>query len=161
MKFRSLILAITFASIGVVSVFTQTQSKDETALKSLIKQMTDAQAAYDAAVLDRIFASDYIEISPAGEFDPREKVLGFYTPKAKAEAGNANVSLDISEYSFRQYDKFAVVIAKFTYTITADGKAMPPRSMRAMIVFRKEKGEWKIASAQYTGIRPPTPPKPQ
>lgn len=161
MKFRSLILAITFASIGVVSVFTQTQSKDETALKSLIKQMTDAQAAYDSVVLDRIFSSDYTEISPAGEFDPREKVLGFYTPKAKAEAGNANVSLDISEYSFRQYDKFAVVIAKFTYTITADGKAMPPRSMRAMIVFRKEKGEWKIASAQYTGIRPPTPPKPQ
>lgn len=142
-------------------VFSQTPSKDEAVLRSLIKQMTDAQAAYDAAVLDRIFASDYIEISPAGEFDPREKVLGFYTPKAKAEAGNANVSLEISDYSVRRYDKFAIVISKFTYTITADGKAMPPRSMRVTTVFRKEKSEWKIASTQYTGIRPPNPPKPQ
>lgn len=160
MNFKSIAIVI-FTLLTASIAFTQAPSKDETALKSLIKQMTDAQTAYDAAVLDRIFSSDYIEISPAGEFDPREKVLGFYTPKAKVEAGNANVSLEISEYSVRQYDKFAVVIAKFTYTITAEGKTMPPRSMRATIVFRKEKGEWKIASTQYTGIRPPTLPKPQ
>ncbi|MFT3744376.1 MAG: nuclear transport factor 2 family protein [Pyrinomonadaceae bacterium] len=161
MNLRSLTFSLILAVVCFSSAFGQTPSKDETALKSLLKQMTDAQTAYDSAALDRIFASDYIEISPAGEFDPREKVLGFYTPKAKAEAGNTSASLEIGDYSVRQYDKFAIVIARFSYTITADGKTMPPRSMRATVVFRKEKSEWKIASTQYTGIRPPAPPKPQ
>lgn len=156
MKFKILFFLAIFCSI---SSFAQTT--DEQSLKSLLRHMTDAQTAYDAPALDRIFTSDFIEISPVGEFDPRDKVLSFYTPKAKAEAGNMSASLEISEYSIRTYDKFAVVISKFTYNLTADGKPLPPRSMRVTTVFRKEKGEWKIASAQYTGIRPPTPPKPQ
>jgi len=52
------------------------------------------------------------------------------------------------------------VIVRLNYTFTSDGKTLPPRSMRAMIVCRKEKGAWKIASAQYTGIRPPQIPPP-
>ncbi len=156
MKFKILFVIAIFCSVSTFS-----QSGDEQSLKSLLKQMTDAQTAYDAATLDKIFASDFIEISPVGELDPREKVLSFYTPKAKAEAGNMSASLAVSDYSIRTYDKFAVVISKFTYSLTADGKPLPPRSMRVTTVFRKEKGEWKIASAQYTGIRPPAPPKPQ
>ena len=36
------------------------------------------------------------------------------------------------------------------------------RSMRATFVCRSENGGWKIASSQYTGVRPPqTQPKPQ
>ena len=158
MKYKIFILVVLLISAS--SIFAQS-NKDEATSKSLLKRMTDAQTAYDAPALDRIFASDFIEISPVGEFDPRDKVLGFYTPKAKAEAGNMSAALEVSEYSIRTYDKFAVVISKFTYSLTADGKTMPPRSMRVTTVFRKEKGEWKIASAQYTGIRPPAPPKPQ
>lgn len=146
-------LTILFFLAIFCSVSSSAQTSDEQKLKALLKQMTDAQTAYDAAALNRIFTLDFIEVSPVGEFDPREKVLSFYTTKAKAEAGNMSASLDISEYSIRTYEKFAVVISKFTYTVTADGKPLPPRSMRVTIVFRKEKGEWKIASAQYTGVR--------
>ena len=141
--------------VGSLS-FVSAQSKDDAALKALVKQMTDAQMAFDAAALDRIFTSDYIEISPAGEFDPRDKVLGFYKPELKPPAMPA---LEISEYSIRNYGKLAIVIAKFTYTMTVDGKPTPPRSMRVTFVCRSEKDAWKIASSQYTGIRPPPPPK--
>lgn len=140
--------------------FSQSHSKDETAFKSLIKQMTDAQMAYDAAALDKIFTSDYIEVSPAGEFDPRAKVLGFYTPKAKADAGNISTSLEVTDYSIRSYDNFAIAIVRLNYTLINEGKSLPPRSMRAMVIFRKERGLWKIASAQFTGIRPSQPQKP-
>lgn len=150
-------LSILFLLAIFCSITSSAQTSDEQQLKALLKQMTDAQVAYDAAALDRIFASDFIEISPVGEFDPREKVLSFYTPKAKADAGNMSATLDISEWSVRTYDKFAVVISKFTYLVTADGKPLPPRSMRVTTIFRKEKGDWKIASAQYTGIRPAAP----
>ncbi len=159
MKLKILIFLIVIIA-AATQTFSQSQSKDTAIFKSLIKQMTDAQMAYDATALDKIFASDYIEISPVGEFDPRDKVLGFYTPKAKAEAGNISATLEAAEYSIRSYDKFAVAIARFNYTHVNEGKPLPPRSMRVMVIFRKEKGAWKIASAQYTGIRPPQPQKP-
>ncbi|MEQ1642811.1 MAG: nuclear transport factor 2 family protein [Pyrinomonadaceae bacterium] len=156
MKFKTILLSL-ILTLAAVSALAQSSNKDEATFKSLIKQMTDAQLAYDAAALDKIFTADYIEISPVGEFDPREKVLGFYTPEAKAAAGKMSAKLDVTDFSIRQYDKFAIVISKFTYMLENEGKPLPPRSMRVMTVFRKEKDAWKAASAQYTGIRS-TPP---
>ena len=62
MKLKVFIFIVLFSS---VSVFAQT--KDEDALKSLVKQMTDAQTNYQPDALDKIFTADYIEISPVGE----------------------------------------------------------------------------------------------
>lgn len=144
-----------FSLLLLSSISAFAQSKDDDALKSLVKQMTDAQSAYDAAALDKIFTADYIEISPVGEFDPRDKVLGFYKPELKPPADKMSATTELADFSIRVYDKFAVVIVRFNYTLTSDGKPLPPRSIRAMIVCKKEKSAWKIASAQYTGIRPP------
>ena len=134
-----------------VSASAQTASKDDAELTSLIRQMATYQVTFDPAGLDKIFTSDYIEISPAGELDPREKVLGFYKAENKPGAG-AIPAIDVSEISIRNYGRFAIVIAKLTYTVSA---TIPPRSIRATFVCRREKGTWKIASSQYTGIRPP------
>lgn len=118
--------------------------------------MTDAQLAFDSAALDKVFTSDYIEISPAGEFDPRAKVLGFYEKKPEV---NADLTLDVSDFSIRSYGKLAIVIAKLTYYVPPPGaqrsppQSMRAQSMRATFVCRKENGAWKIASSQYTGIR--------
>jgi ketosteroid isomerase-like protein len=157
MIFKTILISLTLA-LSAISTLAQSPAKDEATFRSLIKQMTDAQIAYDAAALDKIFTADYIEISPVGEFDPRDKVLGFYTPEAKAAAGKMSAKLDVTDFSIRSYDKFAIVISKFTYMLENEGKPLPPRSMRVMTVFRKEKDAWKITSAQYTGIRsaPPT-----
>ena len=62
------------------------------------------------------------------------------------------------EFSIRTYDNFAIVIARITFTQTAsEPSARPPFSLRVTLVCRKDKGTWKISSAQYTGIRPPRP----
>lgn len=154
MKFR------VFIFILVLSGFVYSQDQREESLKSLVKQMTDAQMNYQPAALDKIFTADYIEISPVGEFDTREKVLGFYKPEIKPPARKMSAAVEATEFSIRNYDDFAVVITRLNYTMTSDGKPLPPRSIRATIVCRKEKGVWRIASAQYTGIRPPqTTPK--
>jgi uncharacterized protein (TIGR02246 family) len=139
--------------------FAQTQSKEDAKLTALVKQMTDAQMSYQPEALDKIFAADYIEISPVGEFDSREKVLGFYKPEAKPDPSKMTARVEATDFSIRSYDKFAIVITRLNFTRTVEGKTLPPISMRATIVCRKEKGEWKIASVQYTGIRPPQPPK--
>ncbi|MGB2750987.1 MAG: nuclear transport factor 2 family protein [Pyrinomonadaceae bacterium] len=136
------------------------QSKDEAELTKLVNKMVTAQTNYDAAALDAVFTADYIEISPVGEFDRRDKVLGFYKPELKPDPAKVSTKSNASEWSIRVRDKSAVVILRLDYTITAEGKTMPPRGMRVMLVCAKEKGVWKIASAQYTGMRPPQPPKP-
>ena len=160
MKFRVfifLLLSIFSCSLA----FAQTQGKEDAKLMALVKEMTDAQRNYQPEALDKIFTSDYIEISPIGEFDPREKVLGFYKPEAKPDASKMSATVEATDFSIRNYDKFAIVITRLNFTRTVEGKTLPPISMRATVVCRKEKGEWKIASVQYTGIRPPQPPKPQ
>lgn len=148
LKFFTLILLL-----SSVSVFAQT--KDDDALESLVRKMTDAQTKFEPQTLDKIFTADYIEISPIGEFDSREKVLGFYKPEMKPPAEKMSVNLVADEFSIRNYGSFAVVITRLNYTMISGGKSLPPRSMRATLVCKKEKNLWKIASAQYTGIRPP------
>lgn len=155
MKLKVLLFILLFSSVSVFA-----QSKDEAALKTLIGQMTDAQQNYNAAALDKILTADYIEISPVGEFDPREKVLGFYKPELKPPADKMSAKVAADEFSIRVYDKFAVVIARLNYTVTSEGKTLPPRSIRATFVCKKDGKTWKIASAQYTGIRQmQAPPK--
>lgn len=155
MNLKVFIFILLFSGI---SVFAQT--KDEDSLKNLVRQMVDAQTNFQPDALDKIFTADYIEISPVGEFDVRDKVLGFYKPELKPPAGKMSATVSADEFSIRSYDKFAVVIVRLNYAMTSEGKPLPPRSIRATIVCRKEKAAWKIASAQYTGIRPPpTAPK--
>jgi ketosteroid isomerase-like protein len=154
MKIRALALTVlVFATASLAAG--QSEGKNDAALKSLIKRMTDAQLAWDAAALDAVFTPDYIEISPLGEFDPREKVLGFYKPELKPSAEVLPRAMDLSEFSIRDYGKYAIVIVKASFSTLIDGKPTPPRSMRGTFVCRQEKGGWKIASSQFTGIRPP------
>ena len=154
MKFRHFtLLAILFSFTFLV----QAQNKDDTAIRTAIDAMTTAQSAYDAPALGKLFTADYIEVSPVGEFDPRVKVLTFYTPVEKEKA--AGVSVDVAEdfRSVRIYGNTAVAIVELTFTMSKDGKTAPSRKMMATVVCRKERGTWKIASVQYTGIRPPAP----
>ncbi|MBK8809463.1 MAG: nuclear transport factor 2 family protein [Acidobacteria bacterium] len=150
MQFKFIQCALVIALAGV-SAFAQ--SKDESALRALVNKMAAAQANYDPKTLDNVFTSDFIEVSPVGEVDPRDKVLGFYKPEDKPPADKMTLTIETNEFSIRNYGKFAIVIARFDYKIVSGGKPMPTRSIRATVVARKEKGEWKIASAQYTGIK--------
>lgn len=154
MKLKVFLFILLFSSVSVFA-----QSKDDAALKTLIGQMTEAQQNYQPDALDKILTADYIEISPVGEFDPREKVLGFYKPELKPPADKMSAKVVTDEFSIRVYDKVAIVIARLNYTVTSEGKPLPPRSIRATFVCKKDGKIWKIASAQYTGIRPTQAPK--
>lgn len=146
-------------AIAVLTASAQNTDKDDAELRSLVKRMTEAQINFKPNVLDDIFTPDYIEISPIGEFDERTKVLGFYKPEQKPGPAGPSTTVEADEFSIRKYGDFAIVITRMNFVITVDGKPVPPRSMRAMLVCRKLGGQWKIASVQYTGIRTPAPSK--
>ncbi len=159
MKTKMFLLSVFALFICTTSFSAQTEAN---AAKALIDRMTTAQAAYDPKTLDAIFTSDFIEISPAGEFDPRAKVLDFYKPENAAKAVSISVTVDEDIRSARFYGDTSVVIAELTFNMSRNGTAMPARKMMLTAVLRKEKKEWKIASAQYTAVRPPAPAaKPQ
>jgi hypothetical protein len=150
------IIAILIVTFSVSAQKQPKQSKDDPVLKLLVQQMTVAQSKFDPATLERIYASDFIEISPVGEVDPREKTIGFYKPETNPERDKIKMSVTSDEFLIRSYDNFAIVIARITFAqVGNEQSARPPFSIRVMLVCRKEKGTWKINSAQYTGIRPP------
>jgi hypothetical protein len=69
----------------------------EDEVKTLVRRFTAAQSGFDAATLKTLTADNYIEISPLGEVDPREKMLSFYGKKDKPrpEIGVLAVSLEL------------------------------------------------------------------
>lgn len=153
MKKRFLFTA--FIALLALTSFADGQTTD-VKLKSLVRQMLDAQIGYDIATLSKIYASDYVEISPVGEYDPREKAIGFYNPEAAPNRDKIKRVLETDEFAIRDYGKFAVVIARVTASRSVEGQqSRPPVSFRATFVCRKVKGDWKIVSVQYTGMRPP------
>ncbi len=155
---------MTFKYLAILALFltstfvAHAQNKDETAIRTAIDAMTTAQSAYDAAALGRLFTNDYIEISPVGEFDPPAKVLTFYTPAEKEKATGVSVQVTEDFRSIRIYDDTAVAIVELTFAISKDGRSAPPRKMMATVVLREDRDKWKIASVQYTGIRPTAAP---
>lgn len=120
------------------------------ALVELVQRHAEAQRDFDQAALKTITAENYVEVSPAGEVDSREKMLSFYAPEHKRPPPQ----LTVSEPMVRVLGDTAVVLAKLTYTMGAEGQART-FAMRASYVAQQKDGKWKLVSAQYTGIRPP------
>lgn len=133
--------------------------KVEEEILGLVRQMAEAQKNYDAAKLDEILAPDYVEISPAGEVDTRAKVLGFYAPARKSERPGEMLSYAPDEMTSRIYGDTAIVVARLPFTLKMPDGQTVSRAFRCTFVCRKSRGKWRIASAQYTGIRAQTPAK--
>ena len=119
-------------------------------IEVLLHTFVDAQRTFNLKQLDELLAADYVEISPAGEVDPRDKVLSFYAPDKKI-ADPPPAALD--EITTRVFDETAVSIARLTYLMKGPDGAAAPRSMRCVFVTRIVDRKWKLVSTQYTPIR--------
>lgn len=119
-------------------------------LVALVNRHVEAQRNFDQAALREITADNYIEISPLGEVDSRDKMLSFYD----VDKRRAAPAIQVDEPSVRTFDHSAIVIARLSYTIGADGQTRNV-AMRASYVARQLDGKWQLVSSQYTPIRPP------
>jgi uncharacterized protein (TIGR02246 family) len=160
---KNLILVLSLTTLTlfacIMPAHAQGQGKDDQVLIALVRQMIEAQAKFDGATLEKLYSSDYLEISPIGDVDERAKAIGFYAPLANGSGPALSPTVTTDEFRVRSYGNFAIVIARITYTQAGGQTAgRPPMSIRAAFVCRKEKDKWRIASVQFTGIRPPRPP---
>jgi len=117
-------------------------------VETLVQRFTAAQSGFDAATLKSLTADNYIEISPLGEIDPREKMLSFYVKKDD----KPRPAIGVDELSTRVLGDSAVTIARVSYSMMAGGQSRT-FALRSVFVAARQGKEWKLVSAQYTPIR--------
>lgn len=107
-----------------------------------------AEAAFDVKALDAVLAPQFVEISPRGEVDERDRVLGFYAPGRKT----AVPPMTLGDFRTRVHGHAAVVSARVSYTVNGQSLALT-----VGISAVEDHGAWKLLSAQYTRAAPPAP----
>lgn len=110
-------------------------------VKGIAHAFLQAQFSFDHASIQRLTAPGFVEISPKGEVDEREAVLGFYLPHKKTPAP----PYSIRDQKVRLTGKFAVI----TQTVDI---GTPPRTMRlsqSLTAVRVGR-QWKLTSSQST-----------
>lgn len=131
----------------------------EATLVQRANALVAAQLAFDQPALEGLLAADYLEVSPVGDVDTRAEVIGFYSAEAKARADAAPKPIDavLDDVQVRVDDDAATLIARETIRMPSPEG---PRAiaMRVQFQFRLVEGQWRIATTQYTGIRPPAKP---
>lgn len=135
---------------SLVSVGCANAAPSEVELVSLVQRHAQAQSNFDQATLRATTAENFVEISPLGEVDQREKMLSFYAPDQK----RPGPQIQVDEPAVRVFGDTAVVSARLSYSMNQDGNART-FAMRAGYVARRVDNHWVLVSAQYTGIRPP------
>lgn len=149
--------AFSLAAFAFCATFAQTALADDTAdVLNLVRQHVAAQTRFDVPALAALTADNYVEVSPLGEVDTREKMLAFYAPEKKT----ATPVITVEEPLVRVTDGTAVLIGKLAISVNAGGQQRQ-MAMRASYVAIKEGANWKLMSAQYTGIAPKRPAQPQ
>lgn len=153
---KNAIILIFAAMLSVTSAFSQDTQNEE--VIAIVRQAAKAQENYDPATLEKIYADDYIEISPLGEIDERAEAIGFYKVDdvEKAKARTPRYLLD--EFKVRRYKNFAMVISRFSIGFKNDPTKAPSPVGLILYALRKEKGVWRIYSAQLTPFPPPRAP---
>jgi ketosteroid isomerase-like protein len=151
-------LRVALVAMSLLSVAGSACAQDDAgaAVRSLTARFLEAQRSFDLPTIGALTAEDYVEVSPAGELDSREKMLGFYAPEKKGPAP----ALALEHELTRVFGDVAVQNVKLSYSMMAGGEARK-FVLRGTMVAHKRAGQWKLVSAQYTGIRPPkVEPKP-
>ena len=148
-----IIAACCVLSVYLVAPPLTAQSTDpgSAQVAALVQRFIKAQQSFDPATLKDVTTENYLEVSPQGEVDKREAVLGFYDPAHRVQVPAASVS----DENIRIFGETAVDVAAITYTVGEPGKASHDVKIRATFLAVRQQGAWKLASAQYTGIRPP------
>ena len=151
MKSKSVLLAATVLALAGAQVHAQEAAPQQ--LLKLVQAYTEAQRDFEPSKIDAIVTRDFYEVSPLGEVDPREKVLGFYLPANKRDAP----TMEVSEPSIQMHGNTGTILVKLSGTVAVPNAEKRSFSLRVGYVAVNEGGKWKLASAQYTGIRPPKP----
>ncbi|MCL6713038.1 nuclear transport factor 2 family protein [Pseudomonas sp. R2.Fl] len=154
MKVRPLLLGLSLCVTSALSA-TAFAADDGPSLRAIAQSVLDAQIRFDVPALDKVLAADYVEVSPVGDVDSREEVLGFYAPQAREQMlskGVEPVSATLGDPRIHIDGDHARLIALNTATLRIQGTEQQ-KQLRTVFEFRRDGGHWKLASATYVPYR--------
>lgn len=142
------------AAVAITLVWSAALAKSQAtnqdaALIGLVDSFARAQREYDQPKLKALTTPDYVEVSPVGDVDARDEMLGFYAPDKK----RASPELVISERLIKRQGDSAVVLAKLSFAAPGPGGVARTVAMRASFVARRTGRIWRLAAAHYTPVR--------
>lgn len=146
------ITALTLSGIAIAGK-AQSSSASDAPVLALVQAFSDARNHFDAKALDALLAPDYIEVSPRGEIDQRQAVLGFYA----ADKAGPVPPMTLSTQDVRRYGDTAIVIGSVDVALPAPNGSTVNRKVRVTYVERRVGRRWLMVSTQYTGVQPPKP----
>lgn len=117
--------------------------------EAAVSRYVMAEHAFDVPALREVLLPRFVEVSPRGEVDEHDAVLGFYAPEKKTESP----SVALRDVVTRASGDTAFVTASVVFTV----KGAEHRLTLGASVVKGADG-WRLASAQYTGVPSRTPP---
>jgi hypothetical protein len=142
-------LGIAAAVLASAPVTAQSSEVDIQKLGQRAEAFVRVRNQFDQAAMIAMMAPEYQEVSPVGEVDSRERVIGFYA----ADKRSAAPPMTITETVARPAGTIGVVTMRIAYTMPGGDGQMQIRAMRAGFVARRIKGDWQFVSLQFTPIR--------
>lgn len=145
-RFKSSFAAVAF---GLATCIASAHAADADTPEQAAQRYFQAEAQFDLKALESVLDPGFVEISPIGEVDERDKVLSFYAPDKKV----ATPPVQIAPFQTRLHGDTAVLTTQFTYQVQGQS-----RSLTVGLVAKRGDTGWKLLSAQYTGVRPKAAP---
>lgn len=135
--------------LGACTSLPEPYPAQEQALKTLAHGYVAAQFAFDQAAIARMTAPQFVEVSPKGEVDERQAMIGFYAADRKTAAP----PLAVLDQKVRVSGSTAVI------TQTLELGAGPRRMRMTQALSAHWDGErWQLTSSQTTPVPPPKAP---
>lgn len=137
------------AALVSAPVAAQSVETDAHNLAQRAEAFVQVRNQFDQAAMIAMMAPEYQEVSPVGEVDSRERVIGFYAPDKKKPAP----PMTITETVARPAGALGVVTMRIAYAVPGKDGQLQSRALRAGFVARRIGKEWRFVSAQFTPIR--------
>lgn len=145
---NKLVLAMVLVAVPTAST-ARSDGGDDAALARQAERFLTVRNAFDQQAMAGMMAPDYREVSPIGEVDSREAVIGFYAPDKKVPAP----PMTVTDTAAHAQAGLGTVTMRITYAMPGKDGEVQQRSMRAGFVARRAGREWQFVFAQLTPIR--------
>ena len=142
-------LGVAAAVLVSAPIAAQSGETDAQKLAQRAEAFVQVRNRFDQSAMIAMMAPEYQEVSPVGEVDSRERVIGFYAADKKSAAP----PMTITETVARPAGTIGVVTMRIAYTMPGKDGQMQTRALRAGFVARRIKGDWQFVSLQFTPIR--------
>jgi ketosteroid isomerase-like protein len=119
------------------------QSKPQKQVEEKVEQLRKAMVDADSLMLDKLASANLIYGHSGGHIDDKKEFV------SKIASGKSDfVTIDLSEMTYSVVNKKLVVVRQTFKSKTNDGGKPAEILMYVMLVWEKQKGDWKLVARQ-------------